>query len=114
MTGIPYLYLCGVAGRWADNLHLAMESAKDEEVQYEDDRIRVRVRDAPPSHDPGVAGKRSVSSDRSVLQVPQLSVWLGVFSRRSLRLAPIFFARIATCRFQGEQAACGIIDLRYN
>lgn len=36
-----YLYLCGVAGRYADNLHLAMESAEGEEVRYEDSRIQV-------------------------------------------------------------------------
>lgn len=39
----PYLYLCGVAGRYADNLHLAMEPAPGEEVCYQDARLQVRV-----------------------------------------------------------------------
>ncbi len=46
MGEAKYLYLCGVAGRWADNLHLALEPAPGEEVCYEDDRIRVHVQDA--------------------------------------------------------------------
>ena len=46
MTGIPYLYLCGVAGRYADNLHLPLVPALQEEVCYEDERIRVYVRGA--------------------------------------------------------------------
>ena len=46
MDGMPYLYLCGVAGRYADNLHLAMEPAAGEEVCYEDARIRVHVQGA--------------------------------------------------------------------
>ena len=42
----PFLYLCGVAGKYADNLHLAMEPAPGEEVFYEDERITVRVQGA--------------------------------------------------------------------
>lgn len=37
----PYLYLCGVAGAYEKNLHLAMEPADGEEVRYEDGRIQV-------------------------------------------------------------------------
>lgn len=39
----PYLYLCGVAGPYEKNLHLAMEPADGEEVRYEDGRIQVLV-----------------------------------------------------------------------
>ncbi len=46
MGEAKYLYLCGVTGRYADNLHLAMEPAPGEEVCYEDARIRVHVQGA--------------------------------------------------------------------
>ena len=46
MGEAKYLYLCGVAGRWADNLHLAMEAAPGERVCYDDARIFVLVEGA--------------------------------------------------------------------
>ena len=37
----PYLYLCGVTGKWANNLHIAFQYCAWDKVEYEDDNIKV-------------------------------------------------------------------------
>jgi len=39
----PFVYLCGVTSRWADNLHVAILPAAGAAFEYEDANIRVAV-----------------------------------------------------------------------
>ena len=89
MTGVPYLYLCGVAGRYADNLHLPLVPATGEEVCYEDERIRVHVQGARLLAIPEMPESVRSLLTPAVPHLPQLSLWVGVFSRGPLRMAAV-------------------------
>ena len=45
-TTAPYFYLCGVTGRWADNLHIAWIHQPGSVIEYEEARIQIRITDA--------------------------------------------------------------------
>jgi hypothetical protein len=42
----PYLYMCGVTPRWAENLHVAFIRSPGSVVEVEDANIAVRITDA--------------------------------------------------------------------
>jgi hypothetical protein len=46
LAAAPFFYLCGVTGRWSENLHIAFRHSPGRVIEVEDDHICVRITDA--------------------------------------------------------------------
>lgn len=60
----PYLYLCGVTSRWADNLHLVLVEDSDR-VDYEDGYVRLTVHGARALPIPALPADHPMAANRS-------------------------------------------------